>query len=50
MPDNGYVDIDDPGELGERKLYIEDDNGNMVCLQNEQIGELYNSIKPALAG
>ena len=46
----GYISIHDEGYLVERKLYIQDDEGNLVCLKNEQIGELYKSIKPVLAG
>jgi len=47
---SGYVSIHDDGYLAERKLYIQDDDGNLVCLKNEQIGELYKAIKPAMAG
>lgn len=47
---SGYVSINDDGFISERKLYISDDDGNMVTLKNEQIGELYRAIKPALAG
>ena len=46
----GYVPIDDDGLFAERKLFIEDDEGRMVVLKNEQIGELYKAIKPALQG
>lgn len=47
---NVYVSIHDPGGSVERRLYIEDDEGRMVVLKNEQIGELYLAIKPAAAG
>ena len=46
----GYLSIHDMGKLADRTLYIEDDDGNLVTLKNEQIGELYKAIKPALAG
>ena len=46
----GYVDIHDDGFQAERSLYIEDDEGHCVRLKNEQIGQLYKAIKPALAG
>ena len=45
----GFISIHDKGFLAERKLVIEDDEGNTVCLKNEQIEELYNRIKPGLA-
>ena len=45
----GYLNIHDDGSHAERKLYIEDDEGNRVILKNEQIGELYKRIKPILA-
>ena len=45
----GYVSIYDDGTFVERTLYITDDDGNTVKLKNEQIGELYRQIKPALA-
>jgi hypothetical protein len=47
---SGYISIHDDGFLAERRLFIKDDNGNTVCLKNEQIGELYKQIKPAMAG
>ena len=46
----GYVSIHDDGWLAERRLVITDDDGNTVTLKNEQIGELYKAIKPAMAG
>lgn len=46
----GYYSIHDGGENVERLLFIEDDEGNSVKIRNEQIGELYRLIKPALAG
>lgn len=46
----GYVSIHDDGWLEERRLFITDDDGNTVTLKNEQIGELYKAIKPALVG
>jgi hypothetical protein len=45
----GYTSIHDDGPFVERALYITDDDGNTVKLKNEQIGELYRRIKPALA-
>lgn len=46
----GYFSIEDDGSSVQRKLVITDDDGNTVVLKNEQIGELYKRIKPALAG
>jgi len=46
----GYVSIYDDGFQAERNLFITDDDGNTVCLKNEQIGELYKRIKPTMAG
>lgn len=46
----GYASMHDDGYYVERKLIIEDDDGNTVTLKNEQIGELYKSIKPPMAG
>lgn len=50
IPNGGYLSIHDRGEEVERLLVIEDDDGNVVRLKNEQIGELYDRIKPILAG
>lgn len=46
----GYTSIYDDGFFNERKLIIKDDEGNTVTLKNEQIGKLYRTIKPAMAG
>ena len=47
----GYVSIDDPGgDNIHRVLIIKDDEGNLVKLENEQIGELYKKIKPIFSG
>lgn len=46
----GYVDIHDDGFQADRSLVIEDSEGNRVTLKNEEIGQLYRFIKPALAG
>ena len=45
----GYTSIHEDGTFVERTLYITDDEGNTVKLKNEQIGELYRRIKPAIA-
>ena len=45
-----YVDIHDDGYFYDRGLFITDDDGNTVVLKNEQIGRLYDGIKPPLAG
>ena len=45
-----WVSIHDPGYESERRLYIEDGEGNTVVLKNEEIGRLYEFIKPPLAG
>jgi len=48
---DGYVSIHDKGDGHiRRNLFIRDDEGNTVCIKDEQIGELYKAIKPALAG
>jgi hypothetical protein len=49
-PIGGYVSMNNPGETEERKLYIEDGEGNVAILKNEEIGELYKQIRPALEG
>ena len=46
----GYVSIHDNGFACQRELFITDDEGNTVKLKNEQIGELFNHIKPSLMG
>lgn len=32
------------------RLCIEDDDGNEVCLKDEQVGEIFDMIKPPLMG
>ena len=46
----GYISIHDGGFQAERSLFIEDSEGNRIILKNEEIGQLYRFIKPALAG
>ena len=46
----GYVSIHDDGFACERTLMITDDDGNTVKIKNEQIGKLFNHIKPAMMG
>jgi len=51
LTNGGYVGIHDKGdEHVRRNLFISDDEGNTVCIKDEQIGKLYKAIKPALAG
>jgi hypothetical protein len=45
-----YVSIMDPGMYSDRTLYISDERGGSIELKNEEIGELYNALKPPLAG
>lgn len=49
-PNGGYISIHDDGYQAERTLHITDDEGNTARLKNEQIGQLYKQIKPALEG
>lgn len=46
----GYVSLSDNNKYVDRILSITDDDGHTVIIKNEQIGELYRSIKPGLAG
>ncbi len=47
----GYVGINDPGHDGySRNLSIDDGRGGKAHLKDEEIGQLYKAIKPALAG
>ena len=48
--ESGYISIHDTGDECDRTMVIEDDTGNIVTICNEEIGKLYNFIKPALAG
>lgn len=49
-PNGGYISIHDDGYQAKRTLIITDDDGNMVKIRNDQIGQLYKQIKPALEG
>ena len=42
----GYTSIYDDGTAVDRTLFIQDDEGNVVMLKNQQIGELYDRIRP----
>ena len=46
----GYISIHDKGSYCGRTLFIEDDNGGSVVIENEDIGKLYSFLKPPLAG
>ena len=47
---SGYTNIHDTKGDCDRTMVIEDDTGNSITICNEEIGKLYNFIKPALAG
>lgn len=40
--------MDDDGDR--RKLYIDDERGGFVELHGKEIGDLYNMLKPPMAG